>query len=552
MRKLFYPRQVAGWLMAAMLIAAILPFTVSAGQAPVKNVIILMTDGTGSTHTTIARWFKGAPLSLDEILVGGVRTYGAESIITDSAPAATAFATGYKTSDKFIGILPDKITTPGIAPIEEALKTKPVPSVLEGAKLAGKATGLVATSNIQHASPASYSAHWPDRNNYNEIAEQQVYLDIDVVLSGGEKYLLPKEQGGQRVDGENLIAVLKAKGYEIVDERDAMTKFTGKKLWGLFAPDAMAYDIDRQQLAPKEPSLAEMTNKAIEILSQNKNGFFLFVEASKVDWASHANDPTGVVSDVLAYDAAVQTALDFAKKDGHTLVLAFADHGNGGMSIGSKATDATYSKTPVEALLQPLKKAVLTGEGVEKVLNGNQEVITIRQLMSEYYGIDDLTADEIIAIQNAKKGSLNAVIGPMLSKRSIIGWTTTGHSGEDLFFYAYGPNHPVGLIQNTDIAQISAKALGFDLKQTDEKLFVEAGQAFKAIGASVSLDDTDQENKVLIVKKGFKKAEIPISKNIIKINGKSYEMNGIVVIAPRTGKVYIPQQAVELAKAAGF
>ncbi|MBP2664243.1 MAG: alkaline phosphatase, partial [Firmicutes bacterium] len=87
MRKLFYPRQVAGWLMAAMLIAAILPFTVSAGQAPVKNVIILMTDGTGSTHTTIARWFKGAPLSLDEILVGGVRTYGAESIITDSAPA---------------------------------------------------------------------------------------------------------------------------------------------------------------------------------------------------------------------------------------------------------------------------------------------------------------------------------------------------------------------------------------------------------------------------------------------------------------------------------
>lgn len=83
--------------------------------------------------------------------------------------------------------MPDKITTPGIAPTEEALKTKPVPSVLEGAKLAGKHNGLVATSNIQHASPASYSAHWPDRNNYNEIAEQQVYLNIDVVLSGGEK-----------------------------------------------------------------------------------------------------------------------------------------------------------------------------------------------------------------------------------------------------------------------------------------------------------------------------------------------------------------------------
>ncbi|WP_245867419.1 Alkaline phosphatase 4 [Sporomusa silvacetica DSM 10669] len=552
MTKRFYPWQAASWLMVALFVAAILPFSVSAAQAPVQNVIIVMTDGTSSTHTTIARWYKGAPLSLDEILVGGVRTYGAESIITDSAPAATAFATGYKTSDKFIGILPDKITTPGVAPIEETLKTKPVPSVLEGAKLAGKATGLVATSNIQHASPAGYSAHWPDRNNYNEIAKQQVYQDIDVVLSGGKKYLLPKEQGGERVDGENLIAALNAKGYEIVETRDAMNKFTGKKLWGLFAPDAMAYDIDRQQLAPTEPSLVEMTKKAIEILSKNKNGFFLFVEASKVDWASHANDPKGVVSDVLAYDAAIQAALDFAKKDGHTLVLAFADHGNGGMSIGSKATDATYSKTRIESLLQPLKKAVLTGEGIERVLHGNREESTIHQVMSQYYGIDDLTADETKAIQNAKIGSMNSVVGPMLSRRSIIGWTTTGHSGEDLFFYAYGPNHPVGLIENTDIARISAKALGFDLKEVDNKLFVEAGQAFKAIGASVSLDDTDQENKVLIVKKGFKKAEIPISKNIIKISEKSYEMNGIAVIMPRTGKVYIPQQAVELAKAAGF
>ncbi len=552
MKKTSYLRRMTGWLMVAVLVAATLPFAVSAEQAPVKNVIVLMSDGTGSTHTTLARWYKGAPLSLDEILVGGVRTYGAESIITDSAPAATAFATGYKTSDKFIGILPDKITTPGIAQLEEALKTKPVPSVLEGAKLSGRATGLVATSNIQHASPASFSAHWPDRNNYNEIAEQQVYLGVDVVLSGGQKYLLPREQGGQRVDGENLVDVLKAKGYGIVNTQDEMIKFSGKKLWGLFAADAMAYDADRQQLAPTEPSLAEMTNKAIEILSQNKNGFFLFVEASKVDWASHANDPKGVVCDVLAYDAAVQAALNFAKQDGHTLVLAFSDHGNGGMSIGSKATDATYSKTTLESLIVPLKKAVLTGEGIEGVLNGNKEEPAIRLAMSEYYGIDDLTIDEITAIQTAKKGNMSAVVGPMLSKRSVIGWTTNGHSGEDLFFYAYGPSHPVGLIENTDIARISAKAMGFDLKQVDSKLFVEAGQAFGAIGASVSVDDTDTANKVLIVKKGLKRAEIPLSKNIITINAKSYEMNGIAVFVPRSGKVYLPQQAVELAQAAGF
>ncbi len=472
--------------------------------------------------------------------------------ITDSAPAATAFATGYKTSDKFVGILPDKITTPGIAPISDELKTKPVPSVLEGAKLAGKATGLVATSNIQHASPAAYSAHWPDRNNYNEIAEQQVYLNIDVVLSGGKSFLLPREQGGQRLDGENLVEVLKARGYGFVENREAMLQFKGAKVWGMFAGEAMAYDIDRKQVAPLEPSLAEMTKKAIEILSQHKKGFFLFVEGSKVDWASHANDPAGVVSDVLAFDEAVKAALDFAKKDGNTLVLAFSDHGNGGMAIGSNATDATYSKQSIESLLVPLKKAVLTGAGIETVLNGNKEETVIRQVMNEYYGIGDLTADEIKAIQAAKKGVMNYVVGPMLSKRSIIGWITNGHTGEDLFFYAYGPNRPVGLVENTDIAHISANALGFELKQTDSKLFVEAGQAFKAIGATVSIDDTDKENKVLIVQKGFKKAELPLSKNIIKINGKNFEMNGITVLVPKTGKVFIPQQAVELAKAAGM
>ncbi|MBP2634862.1 MAG: alkaline phosphatase [Firmicutes bacterium] len=551
MKKTFSLKKVTSWLLV-LLVTAVLPRVVYAEPTPVKNVIILMSDGTGSTHTTIARWYKGAPLSLDEILAGGVRTYGAESIITDSAPAATAFATGYKTSDKFIGILPDKVTIPGIPELEEALKTKPVPSVLEGAELVGKATGLVATSNIQHASPASYSAHWPDRNNYNEIAEQQVYLDIDVVLSGGRQYLLPKEQGGKRGDGENLIDVLKAKGYGFIENKEEMAGFKGKKLWGMFATDAMAYDADRQQLAPQEPSLAEMTNKAIEILSQNKKGFFLFVEASKIDWASHANDPKGIVSDVLAYDAAVQTALNFAKKDGHTLVMAFADHSNGGMSIGSKATDATYSKTSLESLLVPLKKAVLTGEGIEGVLKGSKDESVIRQVMSEYYGIDELTADEVKAIQTAKKGTLSAVVGPMLSKRSVIGWTTTGHTGEDVFLYAYGPNHPVGIIENTDLARISAKALGFDLKEVDSKLFAEAAQAFSSIGASVRVDDADKENKVLIVSKGFKRAEIPISKNVIKINGKSYEMKGIAVWEPRNGKVYLPQQAVELVKAAGF
>ena len=156
--------------------------------APAKNVILLMTDGTSSTHITLTRWYKGAPLALDSILVGGLRTYSAESLVTDSAPAATAFATGYKTNSKFIGILPEKTTVPGVPAISEEDKYKPVATVLEGARLLGKSVGLVATSQVQHASPAGFSAHTPFRDRYTLIAEQQVYGDIDVVFGGGLQY----------------------------------------------------------------------------------------------------------------------------------------------------------------------------------------------------------------------------------------------------------------------------------------------------------------------------------------------------------------------------
>lgn len=538
--------KLAAAVLAVVVAWQAIPINALAAKAPAKNVIVLMMDGTGSTHTTLARWYKEAPLALDEMVAGAVRTYGAETFITDSAPAATAFATGYKTSDKFIGVLPDGVTMPGVPKPSDDRKTKPVATVLEGAKLAGKSVGLVATSNIQHASPAGYSAHWPERSNYNEIGEQQVYGNIDVVFGAGSKYLIPKDQGGDRVDGENLLDVLKGKGYALVETREQMMQNTHPKVWGLFADSDMAYEFDRQILKPEQPSLAEMTAKAISYLSTNKKGFFLFVEGSKVDWASHANDPIGVISDVLAFDEAVRVALDYAKKDGTTLVLAFSDHGNGGMSIGNKSTDNTYSKLPLSRLIAPLKKASLTGEGVEQVLAGNRGETTIRTVVAEYYGVDDLTSEEVTVIQKATKGSLNYVLGPIISKRSVIGWTTTGHSGEDLFMYSYGPNRPVGLLENTDIARISAESLGFKLPEVDSKLFVDAEAAFSKLGAKVTIDRTDEKNQVLVAETDRLKAELPLSKNLMKLNGKTYELHGIVVLAPRTGKVYLPQQAADI------
>ncbi|MBA4417842.1 MAG: alkaline phosphatase [Syntrophus sp. (in: bacteria)] len=523
------------------------PFPAIGEQPRYKNVIVLVGDGMGSTHTTITRWYKkGMPLALDRMYIGGIRTYGADSLITDSAPAATAFASGHKTGDKMIGILPGKVTIPGVPAIPDELHYKPVATILEGAKATGRSVGVVATSNIQHATPAAFTAHWPDRGNYNEIAKQQAYLNIDVLFGGGRRYLRLEEDGGTRTDGEDLLKVLASRGYRIVSTRKEMLAASSTKIWGLFADDDMAYEFDRRRFSPEQPTLAEMTIKSIQLLSKNPKGFFLFVEGSKIDWASHANDPIGVISDVLAFDDAVGIAVDFAEKDRQTLVVALSDHGCGGMSLGSKNA---YSTLQWEAVFTSLKKALLTGEGIEAELAGTQSEGKIREVMSKYYGISSLKPEEVKAIQGAQKGRMNSAVGPMISARSHINWTTGGHTGEDLFIYLYGIRKPIALMENTGIAHMIAGGMGFDLTSIDRRLFVQADQAFGAIGAKTAIDRLQSENPVLIVQKGNKRAELPFGKNIMKITSpsvKTYTLEGITVLAPITKKAYIPRQAVSL------
>lgn len=523
-----------------------------AETARVKNIIVLVADGMGATHTTITRWFKGSPLALDEMLVGGIRTYSAESLITDSAPAATAFATGQKSNAKFIAVLPEKTPMPGVAPVSDSFKTKPVATVLEGVKLQGKAVGLVATSNIQHATPAAYSSHTPDRRDYNDIAKQQVYQNMDVVLGGGKKYLLPTSQGGTRPDPEDLTEVLKKKGYPFVQTRDDLLRFEGKKVWGMFADHDMAYDLDRRLLRPDEPSLAEMTRTAIRILSQNEKGFFLFVEGSKIDWASHAHDPIGVMSDLLAFDAAVAVALDFAKKDGNTLVLAFSDHGNAGMFLGSKETHGQVPMESLESLVVALKRALLTGEGLEQVLGGDRSEGKIVQTLKDFYGLSDLTREEIEAIQKGKKGTLISIVGPILSKRTPIGWATSGHTGEDLFLYAYGPNRPVGLLENTEIAHLCARNFKFELPYVDRRLFSPAEEVFHDLGAKIWVDESNPHDRALVVEKGNIQARFPFSQNIMKVGNRIFEMEGLTIWAPKIKQVFLPREALELVKQAGM
>ena len=508
----------------------------------VKNVILMIPDGQSVGATTLARWYNGGKaLTIDEMACGLVRTYSSDAAIADSAPSGTAMATGFKSHTGFVGVLPDVNSMPGMNPLAKGDERKPVASVLEAAQLTGRATGIIATSEIMHATPADFTAHDPSRKNYDNLSEQQVYQEVDVVLGSGESYFTKEERG----DGEDLVSEIKNMGYDYVTTIEEMNNSDSEKIWGMFAPVDMAYDFDRDPA--KEPSLAEMTAKAISTLNKNENGFFLLVEGSKVDWAAHANDPIGVISDTLAFDNAVKVALDFAKKDGNTVVISVTDHGNGGITIGNTATDSTYDKVHIDEYINPLKKATLTGEGVEKQLNDDRSNIV--EVMSKYYGVNDLTDEEIEAIRETEEGSLNYTVGPIISKRANIGWTTTGHTGEDVPLYIYAPDNCEklhGVIENTDIAKYISRVMGFDLATATSMLFVPVREEAEKLGATVLWDNTDAKNPNVVIKTEAKEIVVPVNKNIAYVNGNKVTLSGVTVF--NGINTYVPQDVLTLIK----
>lgn len=474
------------------------------------NVIMLVMDGSSNNAITLSRWYKGESLAMDEILTGAMRTYSAESAITDSAPAATALATGHKSNDKFIGVLPSVVNSPGLEQVAKEDAFRPVANVLEGAKQQGKATGLISTSEIQHATPAGFSAHVNNRSQYGDIAEQQVYQNIDVVLGGGLESLSPGTTKNARKDGEDLLNVLKEKNYTLVKTREELLNSQASKIWGSFAPSALAYDFDRAKTRASEPTLAEMTEKAINTLKKDEDGFFLFVEGSKVDWAAHANDTIGIISDILSFDDAVKEAIDFAKEDGNTLVVAVTDHGNSGITMGNINTTSTYSSIPVSAYIDPLKKATMTIEGALGQLKEDQSnLIEVAAL----YGLDNLTEEELTTLKSAK--DLGSEMVKMLANRANIGYTTGGHTGEDVFLYSFGPSKITGLVENTDLAHAMAKFMGFELDKLTDELYIPATKVFTEKGFTTKVDVADKENPTFIAQKADVTITIPVNKNSI-------------------------------------
>ncbi len=240
-------------------------------------------------------------------VAGFVKTFSADEYITDSAAGATAYSTGYKTNNGYLGVTPDG------APKE---------TIIEMAEAKGLSTGLVATASITHATPAAFYAHLSDRDNYEDIARNILNSGIDVFIGGGWNHFT------KRSDGKNFADSLVKRNYVLARNIDDIEKATSHKLAGFLSDEQMPrYSQGRGDMLPVS------TAKAIELLSGNKKGFFLMVEGSQIDWGGHANDLNYVIEEVVDFDKAIGKALDFAMKDGETLVIITADHETGGMAI---------------------------------------------------------------------------------------------------------------------------------------------------------------------------------------------------------------------------
>ena len=323
----------------------------AAGEA--TNVIFFLGDGMGPTTVTASRIYKygeAGQLTMESLKrTARIKTYSLDGQTTDSAPSMAAYMTGVKMRNEVISMSADtqprdpvtkRNYTSGVDSTCPAGNGTAVTTLLELAKKAGKSVGAVTTTTVTHATPAATYAHICNRNGENAIAAQAVPggagynsalgAGLDVLLGGGTDHFLPTSLGGKRTDGRDLTAELKAQGYTYVNSGTALKALdtaATTRLVGLFSKSLMNYELDRAKPANAidEPSLADMTEKAIKLLQKNGKGFFLMVEGGRIDHALHNTNAKRALEDTIAFDDAIKRALGLVDLK-NTLVVVTADH----------------------------------------------------------------------------------------------------------------------------------------------------------------------------------------------------------------------------------
>ncbi|MGI0116636.1 alkaline phosphatase [Zooshikella sp. RANM57] len=354
----------AGLITASMLTVA------SSGYAEqkIKNVILMIGDGMGPQQVGLLESYaRLAPHSIykdkqgktaitrmaEEGVVGLSMTYPAGGVVVDSACSATQLSLGVLAGSEMIG-LDDQGNV--------------VETVLEKAQKLGKATGLVSDTRLTHATPASFAAHQPHRSLENKIAVDMLNVGPDVMLSGGLRHWIPASVNAddvskqsiaklvgknvaiksKRKDERNLLLEAQKKGYQLTFDRDQLSKVKEGKVLGLFSNsgmmDGIAYTHNKESKQRHEPSLKEMTTKAIDVLSKDKDGFFLMVEGGQIDWAGHNNDVGTMLHEMIKFDEAIGAVLEWAKGRDDTLVVLTADHETGSFGFSYSANNLPKPK----------------------------------------------------------------------------------------------------------------------------------------------------------------------------------------------------------------
>ncbi|MDX8338569.1 alkaline phosphatase [Draconibacterium sp. IB214405] len=309
-----------------------------------KNIIFLIGDGMGAAQVFSGITANQGKLFLENCRhIGFSKTQSADNYITDSAAGGTALSCGVKTYNGAIGVDADTVK---------------VKSILEAAEENGLATGLVSTSAITHATPASFIAHQPNRGMYEEIAADFLETDIDVFIGGGISHFIARK------DGRNLMTELKDKGYTVESDINKISEVKSGKLAGLTA------QVHNPRMSERGNMLPVATTTALDILDNNKKGFFLMVEGSQIDWGGHASSTVYVVEDMLDFDQTIGKALEFAAKDGETLVLVTADHETGGMALtgGDMSTGMVKADFPTTDHTAVMVPVFAYGPGAEEFI----------------------------------------------------------------------------------------------------------------------------------------------------------------------------------------
>lgn len=558
-------------------LVAMMPFLLMAQSvAPAKNVILMISDGTSLSTVSLARWYQRLKdpsqqkLFVDPYLSGTILTYCSNAPIGDSAPTTSTYMTGVPSIQGFVATYPFSDGENDLVPLDPSMEYRPLMTLMQATSiLQGRKIGLVMTSEFSHATPADCVASSYKRSNYKWIVPQMVHNNIDVVF-GGCAMLLDHSQ----------VEYLKKNGYDVFkNDLSSLTNYNGKKVWSLFGPMDVAYDLDAKD--GTDPRIDEMTAAAIKALDGSDEGFMLMVEGSKVDWAAHANDPVAMATDFLAFDRAIGVALDFAKKDGNTVVIVTSDHGNSGLSIGTRRLK-NYAGASLTEVFGPLTDIKLTSVGMERFIQS----LDADDIASEFeknagFSLTDQEADviRILSDLKGKKGedrqvvvdklrelgisteeasrnkgdfsSLSSYIASLYRKQMGLEFTTGGHTGEEVFLATYAPTQEqrlMGFNTNLELHEYMRQLLGLESSMLDltKEYFAPHSELFK--GMKYEMKGKDSVDMVLTVKHNKHTLVIKPFTTIVELDGKEQLLPISTVYSPKTEQMYISNSVLELLK----